>query len=454
MAPKTWRADFGPLLPAEAQGLARMGEEKGAWFDPPHRLNGAFAPPPEGDAAREVHAAFVAFLHRGGGPRPPPRGLRIAGAWIGGPLDLERGPEAERDLSFLFYRFEKTPNLRSDRLGTLNFTGSHPPGLDADRLETRGGVFRGQAVATGEARFLGARIGGNLDCVGAGFERTDAVALHLDRANASGAFFPSDDESACGPARGDLLLNRRRCDAFTGGPVDASSRLGWLALQEEARVGRNSRPQPYGQLAKVFRDVLIRKDKLQRRDRRRRVRPPLRPFHWLGDVVLAVTVRCRRAPTPAFAWLLGLWTVGAGPFHAAALHDAVKPDSTVVLRADEWAMRAHERRPADDLSWVAPTEVAAGRDGRRAFDKTQLARFLDRPEAGSYPLFNALIHSAEALLPVAGIEMQSCWFPNETAERAWAAPVRRYLRLHIALGWGLSLLAVAGFSGLVKPDRA
>ena len=46
--------------------------------------------------------------------------------------------------------------------------------------------------------------------------------------------------------------------------------------------------------------------------------------------------------------------------------------------------------------------------------------------------------------------MQAYWLPDDTTGRgAW---VRAYLWLHIAMGWALTLLAVAGFSGLIKQD--
>lgn len=52
--------------------------------------------------------------------------------------------------------------------------------------------------------------------------------------------------------------------------------------------------------------------------------------------------------------------------------------------------------------------------------------------------------------PVVSLEVQGFWIPDDTAPGAgWA---RGYLWLHIALGWGLSLLAVAGFSGLIRID--
>ena len=47
--------------------------------------------------------------------------------------------------------------------------------------------------------------------------------------------------------------------------------------------------------------------------------------------------------------------------------------------------------------------------------------------------------------------MQSYWIPDDRQPRGrWA---RVYLWLHIAAGWGLTLLAVAGFSGLIKTDH-
>ena len=71
-------------------------------------------------------------------------------------------------------------------------------------------------------------------------------------------------------------------------------------------------------------------------------------------------------------------------------------------------------------------------------------------EAASYPRFNSLVYSADTLLPIVSLEMQGFWIPDERTTRGQVARV--YLWVHIAVGWALSLLAVAGFSGLVKSD--
>lgn len=47
--------------------------------------------------------------------------------------------------------------------------------------------------------------------------------------------------------------------------------------------------------------------------------------------------------------------------------------------------------------------------------------------------------------------MQGYWIPDDRA--GWYGPFARgFLWLEIALGWALSLLAVAGFSGLIRTD--
>jgi hypothetical protein len=68
-------------------------------------------------------------------------------------------------------------------------------------------------------------------------------------------------------------LNRCRYEAFIDGPVDTRGRLEWLSRQTPERWGEDFWPQPYEQLAAVFRDmghnedaraVLIAKERLQR----------------------------------------------------------------------------------------------------------------------------------------------------------------------------------------------
>lgn len=52
------------------------------------------------------------------------------------------------------------------------------------------------------------------------------------------------------------------------------------------------------------------------------------------------------------------------------------------------------------------------------------------------------------VLPIVCLAIQTVWIPDGSTACGWWARV--YLWFHIVVGCGLSLLAVAGFSGLVK----
>ncbi|MCK4713064.1 MAG: hypothetical protein KAT26_09315, partial [Marinosulfonomonas sp.] len=188
------------------------------------------------------------------------------------------------------------------------------------------------------------------------------------------------------------------------------------------------------------RAVLIDKEKRQRADRRARLwRTYMREdyyWHSIWDWVLGVTVRHGRQPLLAFVWLFGFWFIGGYIFATAAQNDAIKPNDVRILRSAEWVACAPDYPRSDALNK----------------NTSQLRCFLDQPEAASYPRFNAAIYSADTLLPIVALEMQSFWIPAEKAQSAWGKYARYFLWLQIISGWGLSLLAVAGFSGLIKSD--
>jgi hypothetical protein len=66
-------------------------------------------------------------------------------------------------------------------------------------------------------------------------------------------------------------------------------------------------------------------------------------------------------------------------------------------------------------------------------------------------VFNAGLYALDTLLPIVSMEMQGFWIPDDQVVPLGML-ARWYLWAHIAAGWGLSLLAVAGFSGLVKSE--
>ncbi|HMO71740.1 MAG TPA: hypothetical protein PKC84_08900 [Paracoccaceae bacterium] len=361
------------------------------------------------------------------------------------------------------------------------FTAQGGAALNADRLQAEGSVFLRGVKATGAVRLLGARLGGNLECDGATFTAQGGKALDLRSARITNAFFwrrnasakgvldltaaeigTICDDPACWPAAGDLILERCRYGAFVAAPVDADSRIRWLALQDPARFGQDFWPQPYEECARVLREaghggearaVLIEKERLQRAARRARIRardlnfgaPRAAALWFVDEVLLGATIRYGRAPMLAFAWLAGLWLLGWVVFAWAEAAGGLKPNLPQLQRAPEWVLCGH---PAGEA--VAGPSLPDAARGLRQPGETQYTCFLRQPEAASYPRFNPLIYSADTLVPVVSLEMQAYWLPDDTtAPGYWA---RWFLWAQIALGWGLTLLAVAGFSGLVKQD--
>jgi hypothetical protein len=77
-----------------------------------------------------------------------------------------------------------------------------------------------------------------------------------------------------------------------------------------------------------------------------------------------------------------------------------------------------------------------------------LACFREQWEVASYPEFNAWMYSLDALLPVIEIGQKAFWRPDPPKPGGFLAI--NYFYFQSVAGWALSLLAIAGFSGLVK----
>ncbi|QEL21799.1 hypothetical protein FQV39_03840 [Bosea sp. F3-2] len=552
--------DFRPLLPAEEEIVARL---QSGTFD---RLGDGVLP--TGPApARLVRAAFLRFLILGGeaGCRPHEKGVLVRGAWISEVLDLE-ACRIFRDIGLNDCHFEATPILRAAIINRLFLDGSRLPGLQAERLEARGGVYlRGAEVegavnldqarlggnlqcdgatirnrgdyallgrslevrnvllrgatlrgginlsgavlvadldaagatvsafermaldageiacqgsvvlrntrVTGEVRLTGSAIAGDLDCSGTVVDNAGETAIEASRGAVNGAFFlrrearldgtlaltgaslgTIHDEAACWPKPGDLLLNRCRYGAFIDGPVDAASRLDWLARQTPQRWGEDFWPQPYEQLASVFREmghgedarsVLVIKERLQRRARRARTENPVwRALLFVADGILGITLGYGRRPLFALVWLAFFWLLGVAIFAYAERQGALMPNSAVVLRAPEWTLCGIEQGEQRPLVASGPSQ------GLAAPGQNQLACFRQRWEASSYPAFSPWMYALDTLLPVLDMGQRSFWRPNPTKPGGRVAI--NYFYFQSVVGWALSLLAVAGFSGLVK----
>jgi hypothetical protein len=69
-------------------------------------------------------------------------------------------------------------------------------------------------------------------------------------------------------------------------------------------------------------------------------------------------------------------------------------------------------------------------------------------ETSSYPEFNRWVYSLDTLLPVLAMGQKAYWRPNP--QEPGGRFTINYYYFQSVIGWILSLLAITGFSGLVK----
>ena len=493
-------AQLGELLPAEQQIL------DGLWTQEIITLgNGKVPTEPGGQEVRGIFLRSVILYHT-----PLPEwGLRVAGAWITGPLNLE-GAELPRSLRLSQCRFAAALQCTGTHLQSLHLDGSCLKGIEANWLRADGMLSLQNAVSKGPIRLTGARLGGDLDCSRARiiargravdatgltaatilFSRArirgqlrftgaqlsgdlifsgveirarngDAVAMSRAKIE-GGLYLPKGgkdkrpfggrlrltaarvsflaDHAGGWPEPGQLELNRFTYGAIVGGPITAKQRIAWLSLQARDPFY----PQPWEQCANVLRemghaedarDLLIHKEMLQRKDTRRQLRQTghrLRAaLSSAADRLLRRLVAYGHKPFRALSWMLLLWVIGVGVFDQAASRDALRPNTPVVLRAPEWANCAPDTGPL----WQA--------------SETQRACFHRQPAGADYPVFNRYVYSADTLIPLVSLEMQEYWMPNDTSDHPIGTIASWYLVFQIFAGWALSLLAVAGFTGMIR----
>ncbi|MCX6828495.1 MAG: hypothetical protein NT002_04360 [candidate division Zixibacteria bacterium] len=108
------------------------------------------------------------------------KGIRVNGARIEGEVDLE---ESRVDFSFLFWKslFADDMNLRCGEIRGLYLDGTQVKSINGNGLRVKSNVFlRNGFKANGQIGFVGAEIGGILDCSMGGFTNVGGLALTAD----------------------------------------------------------------------------------------------------------------------------------------------------------------------------------------------------------------------------------------------------------------------------------
>jgi hypothetical protein len=194
--------DFGKLSPAEAALLlsCRVGNTAKISETRPKRFN------PE----NTIRAAFLRFLMLGGDEEAPvhENGVFVTGAWIEGILAMN-GARSDLRLSLSRCRIERI-EARHAQLRLLNLGGSYlKRGFAGDGLSISGLFLRRGFRSTGQVRLPGAKIAGNLECVGGTFDSSGETALLLDGINVDGSVLLSDGFHA----RASVRLNHAKIGA-------------------------------------------------------------------------------------------------------------------------------------------------------------------------------------------------------------------------------------------------
>jgi len=319
---------------------------------------------------------------------------------VEGSVFLDEGFHATGEVRLLGARIGGQLSCRGARLENPNGNALFADGMTVERS-----VFLDQGFhATGEVRLPGTHIRGNLECTGARLENPNGAALNLEYARIRVIV---DDEDSW-PQPGRLLLDGLEYEGFAGDPtqMDARRRLKWLRRQLP-----HFRPQPYDQLARVFRrmgreeeavEVLIAKQKDLIRYGK------LSRWGKLTRRILGVTIGYGYRPRRAFFWVLAFVIAGGLIFKWAYTYNLMVPVKIL-----------------SDPLYRASGTIPAG-----------------------YPRFQDWAYSLDVFLPIVDLHQESFWLPD--AGKPFGALVRLYLWFHIIAGWVFSTLFVSGVTGLVK----
>jgi hypothetical protein len=208
------------------------------------------------------------------------RGLAADGVEVGGDVILEGQVEVVGELRFTGARVGGSLRASGARLSAeVDENGARGVALDMDRLRLGGDLRLANGfTAAGTVRLVQARIRGDFDASGAGFDvigdanwGENGSALRLDRARIDGALILRKLQD---PLQGASLLDARVgtlsddatswgqhhvLDGFAytrfgpGAPTDAPTRLSWLTRQQRTHLDIDFRPDPWRRLLRVLR---------------------------------------------------------------------------------------------------------------------------------------------------------------------------------------------------------
>ena len=362
--------------------------------------------------------------------------VRLSGARIGGQLDCTGG----------------------------TFQNPNDHAIHAQGAEIKGGVFLSDGfAATGEVSLSGSQIGGQLDCDGGTFQNPNGHAINAQRMTVAESFIFRGvtidagsvylasahvgglvDDLSSWPEGGRVILDGFTYDKISASFVDSARCLDWLARGDT--WGAKFFPQPYGQLARVLRDMgheRAAKDVLVARERKiaaeewaraqSRSRIWSRAFgrilrarfsSWMARLSHAL-IDFGHRPLKALWWLVGLWIIATALAQWAWVQGDMVPNSDVILTSQNWAAIHAATHPAD--SWA------------------------DTPEGQGWESFSSLAWGLDLVIPILDLGQTEAWSASKNHGDAgkvlWIAKP-----LLSSFGWIILAFAAAGATGVARRD--
>jgi hypothetical protein len=288
---------------------------------------------------------------------PGRRSLMADGIEVGGDLRMSEGFDAGGEVRLAGARVHGDLLASGARVnGPVDASGARRSALVLDRIRVDGDLRLDEGfAAAGRVSARRARIGGDLDCSGAAFDRVgdaawgDGISLVLDRARIGGtlrlvglqapllgASFSGtrvkalvDDAGTWGER---LVLDGFAYSRFgDGAPLDAGFRLGWLERQPATHLGDDFRMQPWQRVIAVLRrmghgagagTLALRREQRLRRAGRIGLGLPAagRGLARAGHALFGALAGYGWRPQRVLGWWLLAW--GLGSLFFALAHDA------------------------------------------------------------------------------------------------------------------------------------
>ncbi|NRB04071.1 MAG: hypothetical protein HRU30_12480 [Rhodobacteraceae bacterium] len=249
-----------------------------------------------------------------------------------------------------------------------------------------------------------------------------------------------------------LLINGFRYDSLDS-DMTPGQRIKWLAIKEEGKNRKTKHgntmrdgfdPQPYSQLAKVYREqgasenaarILEARDNQIWHSTYRRIHAEIdgswqagvssiiADFRYPGMWLFRWMFGYGHLPARALWWAVGLVAMTACFFHVSYINHQMVPASTQVLTSPEW-IYAVETSDTPLLVWA------------------------DSATSIGYPSFQPLYYAIDLLIPLNELGYKAAWTP--ASDRGWLGNLGSWIAPVVQLlGWMITSILAAALTGVI-----